>query len=239
MKEEGIGTVKDWYNNSYKTAGFKAQRLFPNEELLRFFGRNLFGIPVEARKKIKVLETGCGSCANLWMVAHEGYDAYGLDLSDESLKLGKMRLDYWNSKAELVCASMTDIPFEDGSMDVVIDIFSSNCLTLVDYELFLKEVHRVLKKGGLLFIYTPTSESDAFKNHAPAKLLDKNTLNGIYRENSPFSGDHYPFRFDDLKELEATHKKFGFEYKYRETVTRTYNNMSEQFQHVSIELIKK
>ncbi len=239
MKDQSVQTVKDWYNNNYKTEGFKAQRLFPNEELLRFFGRNLFSIPKEERKKIKILETGCGSCANLWMSAHEGYDTYGLDLSEESLKLGKMRLDYWNTSANLICASMTNIPLENSSMDIVFDIFSSNCLNLEDYQKFLSEVHRILKPNGLFFTYTPTIESDAYKNHAPATLVDKRTLNGIYRNNSPFTNNHYPFRFDDLKELEKMHKDAGFIYKYRETITRTYNDMTENFQHVSIELIRK
>lgn len=233
-----IEQTKDWYNKDYKEAGFKAQRLFPNEELLRFFGRNLFNISREQRNKIKVLETGCGSCANLWMVAHEGFDAYGLDLSEESLKLGKARLEYWESNASLVCASMTKMPFEDSSMDVIVDIFSSNCLNISEYEVFIKEVNRVLKKGGLFFTYTPTVESDAYKNHAPAVLIDKWTLNGVYRANSPFTGNHYPFRFSDLAGLREIHTKNGFGYKYEETVTRSYNNRAEVFQHASIELIK-
>ena len=80
--------VKSWYEKSYKNSGFKAQRRYPNEELLRFLGTNFFNKDATDRKNIKVLEVGCGSCPNLWMIAKEGFDAYGLDLSDESLKLG-------------------------------------------------------------------------------------------------------------------------------------------------------
>ena len=158
MDHGNIEKTKAWYENDYKQSGFKAQRLYPNEELLRFFGRNLFHLSPEQRRQTKVLEAGCGSCSNLWMCAHEGFDAYGLDLSEESLKLGQMRLDQRNVNAQLVYASMTEMPFEDGSMDVVLDVFSGYCLIPSDYEIFISEAHRVLKKGGLFFLYTPSVE---------------------------------------------------------------------------------
>jgi len=37
-----MNKIKDWYDKSYKEHGFKAQRKYPNEELLRFLGVNFF-----------------------------------------------------------------------------------------------------------------------------------------------------------------------------------------------------
>ena len=71
--------TEDWYEASYREEGFDSQRRYPNEELLRFMGRNFFAIPSELRKETRILELGCGSCANLWMLASEGFKAYGLD----------------------------------------------------------------------------------------------------------------------------------------------------------------
>lgn len=35
-----------------------------------------------------MLELGCGTCANLWMIAREGFRAYGLDFSAHAIALG-------------------------------------------------------------------------------------------------------------------------------------------------------
>jgi len=88
MNSNQIQETKQWYECSYKSHGLGAQRRYPNEEMLRFLGRNLFKIPNESRKETRVLEVGCGSCSNLWVVAKEGFDAYGIDFSSESIALG-------------------------------------------------------------------------------------------------------------------------------------------------------
>ena len=80
-----MSNVKIFYDKIYLSEGFKAQRLYPNEELLRFLGVNFFSKSEKKdRKKIKVLEIGCGCCANLWMISKEGFDAYGIDISKEA-----------------------------------------------------------------------------------------------------------------------------------------------------------
>jgi ubiquinone/menaquinone biosynthesis C-methylase UbiE len=228
-----------WYDSDYATKGFAAQRLYPNEELLRFMGRNFFHLNKNERKKIKILESGCGSCSNLWMVAKEGFDAYGIDFSPHAIKLGKKMLKKWNVKAHLNVANMLHLPFNDNFFEVVLDVFSANCLVLKDYEIFVSEVSRVLKPGGLFFTYTPSVNSDAFKNIGNARKLDKFTLNGIHRKSAPFYGHFHPFRFDSLSELKKVYLKYGLNIRYAEKITRTYNGGKEKFQHLSIEALKQ
>jgi ubiquinone/menaquinone biosynthesis C-methylase UbiE len=231
--------TKDWYENSYKVSGFSAQRLYPNEELLRFMGRNYFGIPINKRKNIKVLEIGSGSCSNLWMIDHEGFDAYGIDLSENAIKLGTKMLNHWGAKGgKLRVASMTDLPYENEYFDVVVDVFSSYCLNESDFKVCLSEVNRVLKQGGRFFTYTPGKRSDAFLNHQSAELLDSSTLSGIYRDDSPFKGNYYPFRFVHSEEYQKLLESFGFKVEYLETVQRSYSSQKENFEHVVLEGVK-
>lgn len=227
-------SVKDWYEESYKSIGFKAQRRYPNEELLRFLGVNFFDKDFSNRKYIKVLEVGCGSCSNLWMIARENFDTYGLDLSSESLLLGQQMLEHWQVEADLKQGSFLDLPYENDSFDVVVDVFSMNCVDHNDFLTAIKEVYRVLKTGGTFFSYTPSQNSNSFKNYKPAKKIDDFTLNGIYRENSPFSGNHYPFHFWECASYRDALINTGFSVKYLETVCRSYFNEKDSFEHIVV-----
>lgn len=231
----GIDRAKGWYEQSYTEEGFRGQRLYPNEELLRFFGRHYFSTTNRSeRAGIRVLEIGCGSCANLWMIAREGFDAHGIDLSAAAIELGKKMLSHWDAKASLHVGSMTELPFDAASFDVVCDVFSSNCLVEADMRRCLAEVARVLRPGGLFFSYTPSAASEAFTNHAPARKLDEWTLDGVHRETSPFAGNHYPFRFTTPERYETLLREAGLRSIYLETVGRTYRGRAEYFEFVVV-----
>ena len=101
--------TQDWYDSIYAKQGFAAQRRYPNEELLRFMGGSFFGIDHSQRSEVKILEVGCGSGANLWMIAREGYEAHGLDFSLEALELCKTMLADWHVSAKLTAGSMASL----------------------------------------------------------------------------------------------------------------------------------
>ena len=230
--------VKKWYEARYRESGLDAQRHYPNEELLRFMGRNYFGIPAEQRKDIHILEIGCGTCANLWMVAREGFCAYGLDLSDEAIRLSSQMLEN-RGAADLRVGSMTQLPYKDESFDAVLDVFSAYCLDTEDFRLCLSEVERVLKLDGRFFSYTPGKASYAFQHHRPAEMLDSSTLDGILRDDSPFAGNYYPFRFVHPEEYRKMVTSAGLKVSYLETVLRSYFNQRETFEHVVLEAQKR
>ena len=121
---------------------------------------------------------------NLWMIAKEGFRASGLDISSAALKLAEQRLADYGCTAELFKASMTQIPCPDSSFDVVVDVFSSNCLDTSEGERFLEEVSRILKPSGLFFSYFPSKSSDAWMLEQKSNRVDQNTLHGFERKKS-------------------------------------------------------
>jgi SAM-dependent methyltransferase len=234
-----IHSVHRWYEDSYRKQGFGAQRLYPNEEFLRFLGRRFFPLSPSERRRSRILEVGCGSCSNLWVLAKEGFDAYGIDISKNAIELGQRVLERWGGDAHLNVGSMTSLAYPPEHFDAVCDIFSSVHLTHQDFLIFLGETYRVLKPGGIFFMYTPSAESDAFKRHAPAKMIDQFTLSGIYRKSSPFYGNFYPWRFADVHKLQIDLRRKGFGIDYVEKLTKSYRKMKENFQFLSVEAVRK
>jgi SAM-dependent methyltransferase len=228
----------EWYQKSYEEGGLVAQRRYPNEELLRFFGRRLFPIPHDQRGSTHVLELGSGSCGNLWMVAREGFAAHGIDLAPQAVELGTRMMDFWGTSAELLTGSMDDLPWPDQSFQVVFDVFSSNCLDAASFARCLKEVSRVLKTGGRYFTYTPSKRSDDFLNPGPSLMIDSSTLDGIRRADAVFAGNHYPFRFVHPLELAEKLREVDLTVEYSETLGRTYGCGRDYFEFVIVEASK-
>jgi SAM-dependent methyltransferase len=231
-----MGNVKEsrtccFYDDIYSKEGVKAQRRYPNEELCRFIGRNwLNSTTCLERQSIRILELGCGSCANLWMLAQEGFDTYGIDLSSEGLAVGRNVLQAKGVSARLFCGDMTDLPFEESYFDVVIDVFSANCLPLAAFETCLLSISRVLKPGGIFFFYTPSTASDAYIKPGPNNFIDEYTLDGLKNpEIAAFFGQDYPFRFSDASIREQLGCA-GLTLEKLERVGRIYQNGAEYFE---------
>jgi hypothetical protein len=89
-----------------------------------------------------------------------------------------------------------------------------------------------------IFSYFPSKTSDALIDFQPASFLDTSTLDGIHRKSSPYSGNHYPFRFMSVEQYRDDLNKVGLNVVYLETTSRTYRNRAEKFEFISVEAIK-
>lgn len=237
MKNISTHSTEKFNDNTYKELGFMAQRKYPNEELCRFMGRNFFSKNLTSTqiKNTKILETGCGSGANIWMIAREGFDVYGIDLSKEAIKLSGMMLDNYGVNANLSVQDMTELDFEDNYFDVIVDVFSSCSLSKDQRLKYLKKVFSLLKPDGLFFSYFPSKKSDVFLYPDNANFIDSDTLDGIVRKDAPFSPTHHPFSFMHPLEYKGYLSDIGFKVQYLETIQRTYRNQSEIFSYIVIE----
>ncbi|HEY2380774.1 MAG TPA: class I SAM-dependent methyltransferase [Terriglobia bacterium] len=104
-----------------------------------------------ARPGLRILDAGCGTGFNLGYYAAEGErEVYGLDLADDALRHVRQR-----GFRRIAQASITEIPFASGTFDLVFsfEVVTQTPVTMHDAE--LREMHRVLKPGGHLFIRVP------------------------------------------------------------------------------------
>src|SRR5689334_21370740 len=104
----------------------------------------------------RILDVGCGLGVALRRYARERkVEAHGIDYSGNMVEGAKLRLqqDAPGLAIEFREASVTELPYEQGSFDVVT---SHRCLmALLDWDLqqqALTEIHRVLRPGGTLVL---------------------------------------------------------------------------------------
>ncbi len=132
---------------------------YPPEELIRFVARNFYAAP--DRSEIKILEVGCGTGANMWYLAREGFSAYGIDGSATGIEIGKHRLTEEGLKANWSIGDISDSVsnYSANTFDAVIDVccFQHNHIEAIHH--ILEQVNYVLKPGGKFFSMLVAADS--------------------------------------------------------------------------------
>jgi SAM-dependent methyltransferase len=99
------------------------------------------------RDDLAILDAGCGTGLMLQQMKHLGH-AEGVDISEEALDFCRKR-----GLRDVRSADLLELPFAEGSFDVVtaLDVLEH----LDDDSGGLRELRRVLKPGGRVFIFAP------------------------------------------------------------------------------------
>ena len=98
----------------------------------------------------RILEAGCGTGQWVRLLASKGYNAYGIDFSERTVRASKTK---WPD-LELVVGDLRSMPYQDGFFDGVMS------LGAVEHDVqgpsaALAEMYRVLRSGGILFCTVP------------------------------------------------------------------------------------
>jgi len=145
---------KIWANNQYLRAQYYPREYF--EAFLAQARTHLGDVGV-------VADIGCGTGTMLSILAEAGIGTQlvGVDLSDESL--AKLRDVFaGDSKLTFKVGSISRIPLEDRSCDLVICTETLEHLFPSEFIQGLAEIARVLKPGGRLLTTVPLQEKPAF-----------------------------------------------------------------------------
>lgn len=102
-----------------------------------------------------VLEIGTGTGAMLQTLLERGCRARGVELRQDLIDEARR----WYGDLPVQRVTGTDLPFDDGSFDVVIslDVFEH----IPDSDAHLREVNRVLRPGGSYLVQTPNKWMNA------------------------------------------------------------------------------
>lgn len=122
-----------------------------------------------------VLDVGCGMGQGVRQLASAGLDAFGVDLPSYGPSWSRAGLD----SRRFICADACKLPFTDNFFDVVyslgviehIGTVLGHCTLAADYQekrqAYARELLRVTKEGGRIFIACPNKTFPVDVQHGP------------------------------------------------------------------------
>ena len=163
-------------------------------------------------KKARVLDLGCGAGRNLIYTANQGFEAHGVEMSETGLNFTKERLRKRNLEAHILKGDMNLLPYIDSCFDVVMCLFTIYHQKLKGIQTTISEVHRVLRKGGVLVANFQSKRSHMY---GKGVKVEKDTF---IRQNGPEKGViHHFMGKEEIAKLLKDFKNVNIELSERKS----------------------
>ncbi|MCX6792464.1 MAG: class I SAM-dependent methyltransferase [Candidatus Falkowbacteria bacterium] len=145
-------TIKNFNNKRYAShAALESENNFFLDKVYLFKTAREID-KVFAKTNAKILEIGCADGSFSKLLMKRGYNVVGIDIAEEAVKAACV-----NGVEAQVMNVEEGLGFNDETFDAVIacEVIEH----LYDTDFFIKEILRVLKKGGYIFLSTPNLAS--------------------------------------------------------------------------------
>ncbi len=149
----------------------------------------------------RVLDLGCGTGRHLLFFSKKGFDVYGLDKSPKGLEIAKNWLDEEKLSAKLTHQRIDQrLPYANDFFDVIISIQVIHHNLMKEILFSVREIERVLKPKGFIFITVPFLQAFNVKNGKwTLKKVEKRTY---IPQSGPEKGlPHHFFTTAELKRV--------------------------------------
>jgi SAM-dependent methyltransferase len=179
-----------------------------------------------APRRGRLIDLGCGAGNYSVRLAKLGYDVTGVDISRTAIEWASESLTGDGFPISFVCGDgVTLSDFEDEKYDFAFDGHFLHCIIGSDREVFLRNVHRILRPRGFLMIRSivwPVASGGGLE-------VDAST-NTAYLDGTPYR--YYPEAEDLKRELE--HAGFDvLDWRYTVTLSEGYG-----FQHAVFQCLR-
>jgi SAM-dependent methyltransferase len=165
-----------------------------------------------------VLDLGCGTGRNANYVAERGNSVIGIEISKTALALAKSRaielgvsVDY---RLGDIGEASTYKDITNDSVDLILDVTSSNSLNEAGRSIYLSECARVLKSGGYMFVRALCKDGNKnVKNllkSSPGQEHDTYILKEINLTERVFSKEDFVSLYGKYFKMVKLEKKSGY-----------------------------
>ena len=111
-----------------------------------------------------LLDFGSGSGRHVIYLAKAGLSVFGLDNSPKGIQFTKEWLEQEGLCANLLLGDMVEkLPYSDTFFDGIIAVQVIHHARIVVIRLLIREMWRILKRGGVLFVTVPMSKNPKLK----------------------------------------------------------------------------
>lgn len=124
---------------------------------------------------LHMAELGCGAGPNLVWLGEKGMTVSGVDISPTALDLARANLERHGLTGQvqsLIEASVADVPWEDESVDGLLESCVFQHLPREDRERAFSEVRRLLKPGGVFVGHMLEQGHTVFQKKSGAQLAE-------------------------------------------------------------------
>jgi ubiquinone/menaquinone biosynthesis C-methylase UbiE len=138
-------------------------------------------------KDTTILDAGCGvGLTSAYVAKRFGAHVTAIDLLPEMVEKARERVTSQGLPVTVQQASLESLPFKDKSFDLIL---AESVLTFTNVEKSLRELHRVLKKDGVLLAIEMSGEDSL----APS---DRQRIQSVYGISSIFSEQQWVQLFE-------------------------------------------
>lgn len=149
-----------------------------------------------------VLDFGCGTGRHVLYFARLGYDVHGFDISQTGIEMAQEKLTKEGLSANLRVWDMTKpLPYENEFFDATVSVRVMHHNYISTIESMVKEIYRVIKKGGFLFITVPTYGKMVRLLKEGADSVEVESGTTLPQSGSEKGLPHHNFKKEELLQL--------------------------------------
>jgi SAM-dependent methyltransferase len=148
----------------------------------------------------RILDLGCGTGRHLIYFLNFGFEVYGLDASPKALEISSDWLEQEGKSCDLKLQRVEHkLPYENEFFDAIISIQVIHHNLLEEIKFTIKEMERILKSKGLVYITYPLYGLGSKLERWELKKVEKGTF---IPQDGPEAGlPHHFFTEEEIYEL--------------------------------------